>query len=161
MYATRDDLIARFGVQEIEKLEKTTSKVVDPAVSNTALLGAEELANSFIAVKYDLPLKAIPDALKGYVLDIARYKLYTQKPTEEVRQRYDDAMGWLKGLAAGRSVLILPADPDTDTPVGEAGKNQSRIAVGSSHTGGVFGTQVTDLMPMLMPGSSGFGGFDG
>lgn len=159
MYATRDDLIARFGVQSIESLEKTIAKVVDPSVSNKALTDAQELADSYIASRYSLPLSGTPESLKGYVLDIARYKLYINKAPDEVRQRYDDAMTWLNRISSGKVVLQLPADPDTDTPTAEAGKNQSRIAVGTSHFGGVFGKEVTDQMPMILP--HGFGGFDG
>lgn len=159
MYATRDDLIARFGVARIESLEKAISKVVDPAVSETAIRDATELADSYIAARYGLPLSGVPESLKGYVLDIAHYKLYTQKPTEEARQRYEDAIAWLNRVSSGRVILQLPANPDAGTDTSEATKNRSRVAVGVSHYGGVFGKEVTDLMPMIPPG--GFGGFDG
>ena len=156
MYATRDDLIARFGVQSIESLEKTVAKVVDPAVSEKAIRDATELADSYIASRYSLPLSGIPESLKKYVLDIARYNLYVQKPTEEVTKRYEEALTWLNRIASGRVILQLPANPDTGTETTEAGKNQSRIAVGTSHYGGVFGKDVTDRMPMIAP----FGGFN-
>ncbi|WP_026470099.1 gp436 family protein [Alkanindiges illinoisensis] len=159
MYAARDDLIARFGVQAIESLEKTVSKVVDPAVSDKALSDATELADSYIAARYGLPLSGTPESLKGYVLDIARYKLYVNKAPDEVRQRYEDAMSWLNRVSSGKVILQLPANPDAGTDTSEATKNRSRVAVGVSHYGGVFGKEVTDLMPMIPPG--GFGGFDG
>lgn len=159
MYATRDDLIARFGVARIESLEKTISKVVDPAVSETAIRDATELADSYIASRYSLPLSGVPESLKKYVLDIALYTLYAQKPTEEATKRYEEALTWLNRISVGRVILQLPANPDAGTDTSEATKNRSRVAVGVSHYGGVFGKEVTDLMPMIPPG--GFGGFDG
>lgn len=149
MYATRDDLIARFGVQSIEQLERAVSQGVDPAVSEKALTDAQELADSYIAARYALPLPAVPETLKGVVLDIARYKLYAMRAPDEVRQRYEDAISWLKQVSAGKAVLQLPPDPDAGTDGGEASKNTSRIAVGSSHYGGIFGRETTDLMPSI------------
>lgn len=159
MYATRDDLIARFGVQRIEALEKAISKVVDPAVSETAIRDATELANSYIASRYGLPLSGVPESLKKYVLDIALYTLYAQKPTEEATKRYEEALTWLNRISVGRVILQLPANPDAGTDTSEATKNRAHVAVGVSHYGGVFGKEVTDLMPMIPPG--GFGGFNG
>lgn len=149
MYATRDDLIARFGLQSIEQLERAVSQAVDPAVSEKALTDAQELADSYIAARYSLPLPVIPETLKGVVLDIARYKLYAMRAPDEVRQRYEDAISWLKQISAGKAILQLPANPDDGTGAGEAGKNSSRIAVGTSHYGGVFGRETTDLMPSI------------
>lgn len=159
MYAARDDLIARFGVQRIERLEKAIANVVDPAVSETAIRDATELADSYIASRYGLPLSGVPESLKKYVLDIALYNLYAQQPTEEVTKRYEEALTWLNRISVGRVILQLPANPDAGTDTSEATKNRSRVAVGVSHYGGVFGKEVTDLMPMIPPG--GFGGFDG
>ena len=148
VYANRDDLIARFGVQSIESLEKAISKVVDPAVSDEALSDAQVIADSYLAVHNALPLPSVPEVLKGYVLDIARYKLYTQKPTEEVRQRYDDAIKWLDRVSSGRAILLLPPSEDGIDPTKAADTNRARVAVGVSHFGGVFGREVTDMMPL-------------
>lgn len=151
MYATREDMVKRFGQQRIETLEKAVAKAIDPTVTDKAIQDAEELANSYIALQYDLPLPATPEALKLYVLNIALYNLYTEKAPELVRQRYEDAEKWLQRIGAKRAILQLPENPYTGTETIEATKNHNRVAVGVSHYGGVFGKEVTDLMPSIPP----------
>ena len=149
MYATRDDLIDRFGATDIQNLERTATadKLPDPDVSARAVSDAVEEADSYIGVRYKLPIAETPDALKRAVCDIARYRLYKDKPTEEVRKRYEDAVSWLKRVADGKVVLKLPVDDTGLSP--DADQSGSRVAVGVSHYGGVFGKATTDKMPTL------------
>ncbi len=49
-------------------------------------------------------LEAIED-IKGHVLDIARYYLWNESPSDEIRRRFEDAVRWLEGLASGRNRL--------------------------------------------------------
>lgn len=148
---TREDMFQRFGQGRIETLEKNVSKMIDPSVTEKAIADAEELANSYIALQYDLPLPATPEALKINVLNIALYYLYTEKPTEIARQRYEDAEKWLQKIGSRRAILQLPGNPDTGEETAEAAKSLNRAIVGVSHYGGVFGNDITDLMPSLLP----------
>lgn len=151
MYADRDGMIQRFGQARIETLEKSVSKVIDPTVTEKAINDAEELANSYIALQYDLPLPFAPEALRLNVLNIALYNLYTEKAPELVRLRYEDAEKWLQRIGSKRAILQLPENSDTGAETTEATKNHNRVVVGVSHYGGVFGKEVTDLMPSIAP----------
>ena len=71
MYAIKDDLIKRFGEREIVE---------------TALADAEELINSYVAVKYALPLSTVPAALKRICCDMARYFMYKEVIPEELEK---------------------------------------------------------------------------
>ena len=68
------------------------------------LKGASNRIDSYIGARYLLPLTDVPDALRDYCCDIARYLLTgTERPcTEEIRLRYEDAMSWLKMVANGK-----------------------------------------------------------
>ena len=59
MYATKDDLIKRFGEREVVALAGNEEEVIDDTVVETALADAEELINSYVAVKYALDRKSV------------------------------------------------------------------------------------------------------
>ena len=82
-----------------------------------AIAYAEEEANSYVGVLYSLPLATVPLVLKNKVADIARYQLDQFAAREDVRQRYEDAISWLKGVAAGKISLGIDSDGDqVDSP---------------------------------------------
>ena len=144
MYATRDELVKRFGELEIVSLEDqdgTGSPV--PAVSLAALLDATQEADSYIAVRYPLPLPTVPTPLVVAVCDIARFRLYKDRPTEEVKYRYEQALKWLEKLAAGKvTIFFEPAVAPVEIP-------RAPVAVGVQYNGGVFGAAALDRMPRI------------
>lgn len=117
-YLTRDELIDVFGEVEISRLEFNITKSSEDAekhkASTTALRNASNKADSYLSVRYDLPLPSTPDVLKTCVADVARYLLYKDQPTEEVENRYKDALVYLKDLGAGRAKLVFPTPPAGD-----------------------------------------------
>lgn len=120
-YITRTDLIDAFGQVEIDRLEFniTKSGVEEDKVkaSLVAIRNASNKADSYLGVRYDLPLPSTPDVLKTCVCDLARYLLYKDQPTEEVENRYKEALFYLKDLSAGRARLVFP-----EAPVGDQGQ---------------------------------------
>ncbi|HRO77127.1 MULTISPECIES: gp436 family protein [Acinetobacter] len=145
MYASREDLVARFGVHEIENLE--AMQTMSNAIENALQDAAEEI-DSYVAVKYELPLPSIPSTLKRVACNIARYRLYFQQPTEEVDNRYKADIDFLKRVADGKAVLnILNAENQVteEKPVNKP----STMPIGTSYTGGVFGDSTLDLMPSI------------
>lgn len=103
MYAAIEDLETRFGVDELEHLAPTDNANESyDSVKLTAATGeASAEMDTFIAVAYALPLPSTPAFLKTVCCDIARYRLWDNSATEEVRNRYVDAVAWLKRLAKG------------------------------------------------------------
>ncbi|MCK4088436.1 DUF1320 family protein, partial [Acinetobacter radioresistens] len=61
MYATQADMEARFGVNEISNLK--AMQTVENAIEQ-ALQDAVEEIDSYVAVKYQLPLPEVPSTLK-------------------------------------------------------------------------------------------------
>lgn len=112
-YATLPDMIARYGEREIIQLtdcENPRTDAVVEAVLNQALSDAAAEADGYLAVRHTLPLPSTPPVLVRIVCDIARYRLYDEKASEEVRNRYTDAIKWLLALSRGAASLGLPAD---------------------------------------------------
>ena len=145
MYATEEDLVARFG-DEIENL-----KTMLPSQSSVtdAIQDATEEINGYIGGRYALPLPNVPSNLERMACDIARSRLYFQQPTEEVRQRYEDAVSFLKLVANNKAHLQIQ-DAVSNQIVDDQPKNKpSTMPIGTSYTGGVFSDSTLDLMPTI------------
>lgn len=145
MYANREDLNARFGSNEIDNLEVMQTT---PDAVNQALQDASEEIDSYIAVKYVLPLPSVPSTLKRVACNIARYRLYYQQPTEEVENRYKMEIDYLKRVADGKAILNILNEQNEVTEE-KPKKSPATMPVGTTYTGGVFGDAVLDMMPSV------------
>ncbi|ALD03206.1 hypothetical protein AMQ28_13180 [Acinetobacter sp. TTH0-4] len=145
MYATEADLVARFG-EEIGGLKVMVS---NPTFVEDAIQDATEEINGHIGDRYSLPLPNVPSNLKRMACDIARYRLYFQQPTDEVRKRYEDAVAFLKRVADNKAHLQIQL-PITNEIVDDQPKNKpSTMPIGTSYTGGVFGDDTLNKMPTM------------
>lgn len=107
-YATQADLEARYGAEEILQLaDRNRDGVIDAGVIDRALADAEAEINGYLGSRYQLPLADVPQIVNVYACDIARYRLYADLATDEVRRRYEDAVKFLR-LAAEGKVKIGP-----------------------------------------------------
>jgi len=132
-YATQQDLIDRFGNDELLQLaDRDLDDAVDAAVVDGALADADELINTYIRKQYKLPLATAPDRLVKLAADIARYNLHEEVPTEHVTKAYDDALKFLKDIAAGRAELdVAGVEPEAQ---GDAVKISASDRVFTSDT---------------------------
>ncbi|AYA02235.1 DUF1320 domain-containing protein [Acinetobacter sp. WCHAc010034] len=145
MYATEADLVTRFG-DDIENL-----KMMLPSQSsvNDAIQDATEEINGHIGGRYPLPLPNVPSNLRRMACDIARYRLYFQQPSEEVRQRYEDAIAFLKRVADNKAHLQIQS-PETGQIVDDEPENKpSTMPIGTTYRGGIFGDDVLNMMPSI------------
>ena len=105
-YATQADLTDRFGAVELAQLtDRTNGVVIDATVLGRALADADAEIDSYLATRYSLPLASTPVVLVRMAADIARYRLYDDRVTDAVRQRYGDAVSLLKRMASGEVQL--------------------------------------------------------
>lgn len=124
-YATQQDMLDRFGEEELLQLaDRDDSGVIDTAVLDAVLKDAEELIDSYLAKRYQLPLSNVPQSLVRISASIARYFLYKDEPTDAAQKGYDNAIAWLKDIAAGKALLdaegvepdAAAAEPSIVTP---------------------------------------------
>ena len=105
-YATKQDLIDRFGETELAQLtDRASGAAIVDAVLDRALADADAEINSYISVNHVLPLSPVPANLVRVAGDVARYYLYEDRVTEQVKARYDDAIAFLKNVASGKASL--------------------------------------------------------
>jgi len=125
-YATVADLVARYGEQELVQLtDRTGAGVINAAVAGRALADAEAEINGYLAVRHTLPLASVPPLLARIACDIARYRLWDDRASEEVRMRYEDARRVLEAIAAGRVTLGVtpPESPAGPSPSVRPGRS--------------------------------------
>lgn len=117
-YATKQDMIDRFGETELAQLtDKDSGQAIDDFVLSRALTDAKGEIDSYLASRYDLPLSETPGVLVRRACDIARYFLYEDAPSDTVRQRYDDAVSWLRKVSEGKADLGLDSsDAEVQPP---------------------------------------------
>ena len=112
-YATKIAMIARFSEAEVIALtDRGDLGVIDDAVLAGALEEADAEIDPYLAPRYKLPLANVPRILTGFACDIARYRLCGTggvTETEEIRNRYKDAVKFLESVANGKIGLGLDA----------------------------------------------------
>lgn len=122
-YATLQDLIDRFGAEElIQRTDRTNlpPTTIDATVVAAAIADAEALVDGYIAKAYRLPLAEVPPVLTRMVADIARYYLLGEVAAKDTpaARAYEQAISWLRDVARGVVALVQAS---TDAPAPQSG----------------------------------------
>lgn len=116
-YCTKQNMIDRFGSEELIQLtDRTNAGVIDDTVLNQAIDDASSEIDGYLAGRYALPLATVPTALTRIACNMARYHLYDDAATEAVRQRYEDAVKFLRSVGTGQIDMGLATDGSRPTP---------------------------------------------
>lgn len=100
-YCTTTQFSEAFGASELADLTGEDSHTFERAESDAA-----GIIDGYLASRYTLPLVSVPTMVTGWALDITRYRLWDERAPDEVRRRYEDAIGQLRDLARG--LISLP-----------------------------------------------------
>ncbi len=122
-YASEQDMIERYGESAlIVASDRDGDGLSDEGVVERTLADASDLIDSYLMVRYDLPLSQVPGTLTRCCVDIALYLMSADATvaTEEQRQRYEDCLKFLKLLAEGKATLGLGTPPADDPKAGSA-----------------------------------------
>lgn len=109
-YASRNDLTERYRADEIDQLEAGGRSVAK------ALADADEEINEALRQRYTLPLASVPPRLVFLACEIARYRLYDDAASEQLRERYEDARRALRDIAQGTVRLDIAPAPGESLP---------------------------------------------
>jgi phage gp36-like protein len=115
-YATQADLEDYFGSAEVLiASDRDGDGTADVGVLNSALTAATEEIDSYLAVRYDLPLAAVPGVLIRVCCDVAMYRMSVNSPamTEDKETRYKDSVKWLEKLTKG-TVSLGPEEAQVE-----------------------------------------------
>lgn len=135
IYATVQDMIARFGEPEMIQLtDPDDQAAVQPARIQLKLDDARALADGYLGRVYALPLTGCakpvgvgavehvpPPQLTRIVCDVARYYLYDDlAPESEIYRRFKQATAELLAIAEGRTALVCPWGGEPGQPADSA-----------------------------------------
>ncbi|WP_372069769.1 DUF1320 domain-containing protein (plasmid) [Tistrella mobilis] len=109
-YASAEEWRAAVGALVDRIADVDGDGAADPAAIDRALAEASAEVDAYVGVRYPLPLPSTPVVLRSATIDIATYRLAGGPPvlTDDIRDRYEDAMSRLRDIAAGRARLDLP-----------------------------------------------------
>jgi phage gp36-like protein len=103
-YATEQDIIDIYGAPRLDMLaDADADGTRDAAKVERALNTASDVIDGYISNRYALPLPRASGVLKDCCVSIAVYRMATDPSLmgEDVRQRYEDAVAFLKDIAKG------------------------------------------------------------
>ena len=126
-YATLADLVSRHGEDELAQLtDRLGAGVPDAAIVERALADADAEIDGYLASRYAMPLATVPPVLARIACDIARYRLWEDRASDEVRRRYEDARRVLESIARGQVSLGL-SSANAEPALAEASLGNPRL----------------------------------
>jgi len=118
-YCTSDDVQTRIGEEDLAALaDYDGDGEADEAVVEQAIRSAEALIDSYLAVRFSVPVvkpdDECPDALKTRAVNLAVYflRLGRDSVTDDVRAQYEDDVAWLQQVVAGAVSLGFEPTPN-------------------------------------------------
>ncbi|MHB8067443.1 MAG: gp436 family protein [Desulfobaccales bacterium] len=106
-YSTQDDLLSMIPEAELAALTAESGEVPDGQVVAEAISRADAEIDAACGLRYTIPFSPVPERVKTLSADLAIYHLYSRRSVapEVWRQKYQDALAFLKQVAAGRATL--------------------------------------------------------
>ncbi len=111
MYASVNDMVSRFGREEITRLSQIEDRETDE-INNLkverALLDATALIEGYLRGRYKLPVAEPKSDLIRATCIIARYdlaKTARSEPTEQMQKDYDAMLKWLLDIQKGTVIV--------------------------------------------------------
>ncbi len=130
-YATMDDIVELYGPDALFAADRDGDGEADAAAVARAIEDAGEEVDSYLGVRYPVPLSdPVPGLVRKFAVDLALYRLAMTADviSDAVRARRDDAVDHLKLIAAGKASLPIDPpqgeEPDTARPIVSSGPDR-------------------------------------
>lgn len=117
-YATREAFINQHGLDGVLVVaDRDQDGQPDDLVIDQHLADASAEIDSYVGQRHRLPLPQVPAVLVRVCGDVAMYLLSREGTslTEDKRKRYEDAVAYLRRVAAGEISLGLPTPPEEES----------------------------------------------
>ncbi|MGY3571963.1 gp436 family protein [Vibrio paucivorans] len=109
-YATKEDLLRRDEAYLRTCAYSAMDDTWDDDGIDQALIDATDEINTYLSVRYTLPLESIPNILTSLTIPVTFYWLgdSNSQVTKLVEERYKNAIARLKDISSGKADLGLP-----------------------------------------------------
>ncbi len=117
-YCTTAELESRYGAEDLAKYADFDGDgLADAATIADAISDADAHINSYLAVKFVVPVSPVPDVLRKRSTSLAMYflQLRRQSVTDDMQKEYDRIEKWLHDVVAGKAKLDAATTP-TESP---------------------------------------------
>ena len=107
-YSTIDTITLQFGAAEVLLVsDRDKDGNADVGVVAQAISDADGEIDSYLGVKYQVPINPVPAIVVTASATIAMYRMSYDAGTltDEKRRRYEDLIRWLRDVASGKAVL--------------------------------------------------------
>jgi len=111
-YCTEADILTRIGSEELVALaDLDEDGTADATTVAEAIADADGHINSYLEVKYTVPVSPVPDVLVKRSTSLAIYFLQLRRSsvTEDMKEEYKNITQWLKDIVAGKASLGVSA----------------------------------------------------
>jgi phage gp36-like protein len=129
-YAAKADLYPRrLSQAELTQLtDDAGAGVMSDAIINAELTEASGTVDSYCRQRYATPLQT-SEQVKGLTLDICVYRLFLRRRrvTDDVRRAFEDAIQFLRDVAAGKAVLDQPVGATAQTATATGGSKATEV----------------------------------
>jgi phage gp36-like protein len=115
-YASLSDATELYGDEYVvTSVDRDSDGEADTSAFGSALDKASSEIDTYLAKRYETPVSPAPEFLKQICIDIA---IYRSSPglerTDEKRERYNDAIRWLRDVSAGKATLATAVEAEDE-----------------------------------------------
>ena len=109
-YCSEEDLLKMIPQPELAELTAESGEVPDSLIIADAISKAGAEIDSYLGVRYVVPLTTPPAQVKALAVDLAIYHLYSRRSVAPPvrQQKHAAAVAFLKEAAAGQLVIVGP-----------------------------------------------------
>jgi len=112
-YCTLQDLRDRYGDDELIQLtDRANIGTINESVINRAIADADGEIDGYLGGRFNVPADPITKSLVRVACDISRYYLYDDAATDTVKDRYKNAIAFVKAIGKGDISIGVNADGD-------------------------------------------------
>lgn len=107
-YSTQSEILDQMDKDVLIQLtDDDDAGVVDTDVVTQKIADADALIDGYCGARYAVPFTTVPALVLKFSVDIAIYNLYGRRKgaPEDRRNRFKEAVDFLKGVAAGNNSL--------------------------------------------------------
>jgi phage gp36-like protein len=108
-YSTQTDILKMISQEQLAQLTAEVGSSPDASVVSEAIAHADGEIDSYLAVRYVLPISPTPARVKTLSVAFALYYLFSRRPNlgmpETVRNNYKDGVQFLRDVAGGRAEI--------------------------------------------------------
>lgn len=117
-YCTQADIEKLIPEQELAELTAESGDTPDADVVAEGIAKADAEIDAYCGARYTVPFASVPAIVKSLSVDIAIYHLYSRRSVapEVRRQKYEDAVKFLRDVSAGKATL---GDSEAEATVSE------------------------------------------